>query len=67
MQGMAERGTRMVHYHCDVCGMTATCVATPAAVLAWMDHMGRHVRTQDYGVWTWEVVALPLGASPDAL
>lgn len=57
----------MVHYHCDVCGTTATCVATPAAVLAWMDHMGTHVRQRDYGVWTWEVVALEFGESADAL
>lgn len=50
----------MVHYVCDVCSMSATCVATPSADLAWQDHMGIHVRQKDYRVWTWMVQELPL-------
>lgn len=55
-----QEETAMVHYHCDVCGMTATCVATPAADLAWQDHMAIHAQKRRYGVWTWTVLRLEL-------
>jgi len=57
----------MVHYQCEVCSMSATCVATPAAVLAWLDHMDRHGAKTAYRSWTWKVVELDLGVSPDTL
>jgi len=59
---MSEQPTEtgMVHYECYTCHMTATCVATPAAVLAWLDHMATHLLQDNYGAWTWAVVPLPL-------
>jgi len=51
--------TRMVHYVCHVCQMNATCVANPAAVLAWMDHMERHALRDDYSAYGWDVQRLP--------
>lgn len=50
----------MVHYQCHVCALTATCVANPAAVLAWLDHMERHAMRDDYSAWTWTVQQLDL-------
>lgn len=60
MQG--TQGTvKMVRYECDVCSMSATCVATPSSRLAWLDHMSIHIRQRDFKSWTWDVVPLPLG------
>lgn len=50
----------MVHYQCFVCHMTATCVVTPGAELAWLDHMGTHARPEHYGSWAWTVQQLHL-------
>jgi len=55
-----KTSTAMVHYACRVCSLTATCVATPGAVLAWLDHMTGHVMADDYDVWTWDVMRLDL-------
>lgn len=48
----------MIHLSCDTCGITATCVATPAADLAWLDHMETHAVKDGYRAWTWTVVQL---------
>jgi hypothetical protein len=50
----------MVHYQCRTCGLTATCVATPTAVLAWLDHMEGHAVRDNYDAWTWTVLQLEL-------
>lgn len=50
--------TRMLHYCCDVCAMSATVVATSTAVLAWLDHMARHADPSLYRCWEWTVVPL---------
>lgn len=57
---MANRETDMVHYECGVCLATATCVQTPAADLAWLDHMANHADPYCYGRWTWTVLPLKL-------
>lgn len=51
----------MIRYECQTCAMTATVVNTPAAVLAWHDHMATHALTTNYLAWTWAIVPLPLG------
>jgi len=48
----------MVHYECDVCHIAATCVVTPSAELAWLDHMETHSAKTAYKAWTWHVVPL---------
>lgn len=53
--------TAMIHYECYVCHVSATCVVTPSATLAWCDHMANHADPTHYGQWTWSVVPLPLG------
>lgn len=58
MSGEA-REVPMVHLECRVCSMSATCVATPAADLAWLDHMETHSARDAYDAWTWYVVPLP--------
>jgi len=60
MVAMCEHSeeTKMVHYECNVCTMTATCVMTPSAVLAWHEHMEKHVDPRAFGQWTWDVVPL---------
>lgn len=55
-----DGSTAMVHYACRVCALTATCVATPTAVLAWLDHMENHAVRDAYDAWTWTVVPLDL-------
>lgn len=54
----AERDTQMIHLQCDVCSMTATCVLTPSATLAWCEHMARHADQSAYRAWHWVVVPL---------
>jgi len=51
--------TAMIHLECTVCGLAATCVATPSADLAWLDHMETHSAKDAYRAWTWTVVPLP--------
>lgn len=53
------RVTRMVHFECHTCHMTATCVVTPASELAWMDHMDTHSAIDNFSMWGWEVLELP--------
>lgn len=55
-----RRETNMVHYECDRCGVSATCVVTPSAELAWLDHMASHGSWATYKAWTWTVQPLPL-------
>lgn len=55
-----DPGTSMVHFECHTCHMNATCVATPTATLAWLDHMDTHALPANYSAWTWTVVKLPL-------
>jgi hypothetical protein len=55
-----SRETAMVHYECNVCGITATVVSTPSALLAWCDHMETHAWKKGYDVWTWTVLHLDL-------
>lgn len=50
--------TNMVHFQCYTCHVTATCVLTPSADLAWLDHMSNHAMQENYGRWTWQVVPL---------
>lgn len=50
----------MIHWQCGVCEVSATCVATPSAELAWLDHMENHAVKDLYQAWTWEIVPLPL-------
>lgn len=59
---MTETGreTAMVHYECSTCGMAATCVVTPSAELAWLDHMDTHALPRNYRAWTWSALELPL-------
>nr|CRY97801.1 hypothetical protein [uncultured prokaryote] len=52
--------TDMLRYECQTCDMAATVVATPAAALAWLDHMERHAVPSNYRVWAWTVVELDL-------
>jgi len=52
--------TAMIHYECFTCGVTATCVVTSSATLAWLDHMENHAERKNYGQWSWTVLALPL-------
>lgn len=58
---MHESGgeTPMVHYECYTCHISATCVFTPSADLAWLDHMETHAVRDNFGRWTWTAVALP--------
>jgi len=51
--------TDMIHLECEVCGTYATCVATPSADLAWLDHMNTHSAKDAYKAWTWQVQRLP--------
>lgn len=51
--------TDMIHLECHVCGITATCVATPSADLAWLDHMDTHSAKTAFSAWTWQVAPLP--------
>jgi len=51
----------MIHWQCHTCHVTATCVVTPSAELAWLDHMENHVMKKGYSQWTWTVVPLPIG------
>lgn len=55
-----DGSTSMVHYECHVCDMTATCVKTTTASLAWQSHMDKHARKRGYSMWTWKVLPLPL-------
>lgn len=55
-----SKGVPMIHWECRTCGMSATCVVTPAAELAWLDHMDTHSAKFNYGAWTWTVVPLEL-------
>lgn len=57
----AGRETAMIHYQCYTCGVNATCVHTPSADLAWLDHMENHAERTNYGRWTWTAVQLELG------
>jgi len=52
--------TDMIHYQCYTCGISATCVTTSAAELAWFDHMQTHALVDHFGAWTWTVQQLPL-------
>lgn len=52
--------TMMIHWQCGVCEVSATCVATPSAELAWLDHMENHASKDRYQAWTWTIVPLPL-------
>jgi len=52
----------MIHYECQTCGMTATCVVTPASGLAWHDHMAVHALVDNYRAWTWAVLPLTFDA-----
>jgi len=49
----------MVHYQCYTCHITATCVATPSASLAWFDHMDTHAVKDNFGCWVWYVQSIP--------
>jgi len=51
--------TAMVHYVCEICGMSATLVQTPVGDLAWLDHMANHVDPSMYRAYAWEVHRLP--------
>jgi len=55
---MTGEEVQMVHYECTTCHMEATCVVTPAAELAWLDHMENHVVKDGYHAWTWTVLKL---------
>lgn len=55
---MALQPTLMVHYECEVCSMSATCVLTGSAEAAWTDHMASHTEPHRFGRWCWEVVPL---------
>jgi hypothetical protein len=50
----------MVHYQCYTCGISATCVLTSSAELAWLDHMEIHAVKDNFGAWTWAVLQLDL-------
>jgi len=56
----ASTETPMVHYACKTCSMTATCVGNASSALAWLDHMATHAMPDNYDVWTWTAVQLPL-------
>ena len=58
MQSRQEQ-TDMIHLECGVCGVSATCVATPTADLAWHDHMAIHADQSCFSAWTWTVQRLP--------
>lgn len=55
-----SRETAMIHYQCNVCGITATMVRTPTGLLAWCDHMENHAQKTAYDLWTWTAVQLDL-------
>lgn len=57
------RETQMIHFECEVCSMSATCVVTPATELAWLDHMATHAARDAFRQWTWTAVELPLDPS----
>lgn len=50
--------TTMIRYECCQCDMTATCVATEEAAVAWGDHMLTHVDAWAYRSWVWTIVPL---------
>ena len=56
--------TSMIHYACDTCGMSATCVANGAAEVAWFDHMATHAVRDNFRAWTWSVLQLDLASDP---
>lgn len=58
MQQSGEQ-TVMIHFQCYVCHMTATCVLTSSARLAWHDHMANHALRDAFGQWVWHVEPLP--------
>lgn len=64
VNAMSDAGaaTTMVHFECYTCHVSATCVLTPSADLAWCDHMEQHAMKDHYGRWVWEVVPLSMGS-----
>jgi hypothetical protein len=56
----APISTSMIHYQCQVCGMTATCVVTAVTSLAWLDHMDSHADSSLFLSWTWQALQLEL-------
>lgn len=58
-----QASTNMIHYECEVCGVSATCVITPSAELAWLDHMATHASPKAFQAWTWTAVPLQFDAS----
>lgn len=63
---MRGRNAHMVRYECDHCEMVATCVVTPAAEQAWLDHMNDHGPEATWRTWMWEVLELPFDRSLQA-
>lgn len=55
-----SRETQMLHFACNVCGITATIVSTQTGRLAWLDHMENHAQKTNYDVWAWTVMQLGL-------
>jgi len=49
----------MIHYECEGCSMSATCVANHPSSKAWHDHMRSHEVYTGYSSWTWAVIELP--------
>lgn len=64
MSEISSVHTPMVHYVCD-CGMTSTCVVTPAAEKAWSDHMDSHQLPMHYTAHTWTAITLPFINDPE--
>lgn len=62
MEGMYHEpvSVEMIHFMCDACGITATCIDNEAAWSAWGEHMEGHDPGAQYGSWTWAVVPLEL-------
>lgn len=50
----------MIHFECDACGLTATCIDNMTAWAAWGDHMEGHDPTASFGSWSWAVIPLDL-------
>lgn len=50
--------TEMICYECSECEMTAICVVTPDAAVAWLEHMESHGPFALYNAWAWTVVPL---------
>jgi hypothetical protein len=57
--GETKKPVEMVHYVCDVCSVSATCVHNVSSDLAWLDHMTNHADQSLFHVYTWEVLPIP--------